>query len=46
MSSKKDAESLAEKYVKKGKYSEAIGEYKKLLTNGEEDIPIRSIIGG
>jgi tetratricopeptide (TPR) repeat protein len=45
MNSKKDTESLAEKYAKKGKFNEAISEYKKLLTEGEEDIPIRNIIG-
>ncbi len=45
MNSRKDTESQAEKYVKKGKFNEAISEYKTLLTDGEEDIPIRNIIG-
>ena len=45
MNSRKETESQAEKYVKKGKFNEAISEYKTLLTDGEEDIPIRNIIG-
>ncbi len=35
---------LAEKYVKKGKLTEAIGEYKKLLTGDTQEVNVRSII--
>ena len=45
MNLKKETENLAEKYVKKGKFTEAVNEYKKLLTGGEEDLPIRNIMG-
>ncbi len=46
MSSRKETEAIAEKYVKRGKYREAIKEYQKLLTGGEEqDIAIRNILG-
>lgn len=45
MSSRRDTENLAEKYAKKGRFDEAIREYKKLLMNGEDDIPVRNIIG-
>ncbi|MCK4263315.1 MAG: tetratricopeptide repeat protein, partial [Candidatus Aminicenantes bacterium] len=38
-------EALAEKYVKKEKFQEAIDEYIKLLTGDEQDISIRNIIG-
>lgn len=36
---------LAEKYVKKGKLKEAIGEYQKLLTGNAQDSNIRSLVG-
>jgi tetratricopeptide (TPR) repeat protein len=46
MSSRKETEATAEKYVKRGKYREAIKEYQKLITGGEEqDITIRNILG-
>ena len=46
MSSRKEYEATAEKYVKRGKYREAIKEYQKLLTGSEEqDITIRNILG-
>lgn len=45
MSPKKDQEVLAEKYIKKGKYEEAIREYRKLLSGGDEDITIRNTLG-
>ena len=46
MSYRKENEATAEKYVKRGKYKEAIKEYQKLLTGGEEqDITIRNILG-
>ncbi|NIM59802.1 MAG: tetratricopeptide repeat protein [Candidatus Aminicenantes bacterium] len=35
---------LAEKYVKKGKLTEAITEYKKLLTGDSQEVNIRNII--
>ena len=35
---------LAEKYVKKGKLTEAISEYKKLLTGDSQEVNIRNII--
>jgi len=35
---------LAEKYVKKGKLTEAISEYKKLLTGDTQEVNVRSII--
>lgn len=38
-------EALAEKYVKKEKFQDAIDEYIKLLTGDEQDISIRNIIG-
>lgn len=38
-------ESAAEKLIKKGRLSEAITEYQKLLNGGEQDIPVRNIIG-
>ncbi|MBE0461607.1 MAG: tetratricopeptide repeat protein [Candidatus Aminicenantes bacterium] len=37
-------ESIAEKLIKKGKFQDAIEEYKKLLTGDEQDINIRNII--
>jgi len=47
MNSKERAkiESQAEKLVKRGKLHDAIKEYRKLLTGGEEDIPILNTIG-
>ena len=38
-------EARAKKLVKRGKAEEAVTEYKKLLTGGEQDIPIRNIMG-
>jgi len=38
-------EARARKLVKRGKTEEAVTEYKKLLTGGEQDIPIRNIMG-
>jgi len=35
---------LAEKYVKKGKLTEAISEYKKLLTGNTQEVNVRNII--
>jgi tetratricopeptide (TPR) repeat protein len=35
---------LAEKYVKKGKLTDAISEYKKLLTGDTQEVNVRSII--
>ncbi|MGB8952685.1 MAG: tetratricopeptide repeat protein [Candidatus Aminicenantales bacterium] len=35
----------AEKYVKAGKFEEAIDEYEKLLEGSPEDVPINNIIG-
>ncbi|MFQ5720864.1 MAG: tetratricopeptide repeat protein [Candidatus Aminicenantales bacterium] len=35
----------AEKYVKKGKFEEAIAEYRKLLDRNAQDLSIRSLIG-
>jgi tetratricopeptide (TPR) repeat protein len=35
---------LAEKYVKKGKLTEAISEYKKLLTGDTQEVNVRNII--
>jgi tetratricopeptide (TPR) repeat protein len=48
MSSKTDRskiEALAEKYIKKEKYEEAIFEYQKLLSGDEQDIQVWNIIG-
>lgn len=48
MSSRTDRdkiEALAEKYIKKEKYEEAILEYQKLISGDEQDIAIRNIIG-
>ncbi len=48
MSPKKDRskiEALAEKYVKKEKYEEAIFEYQKLLSGDEQDVQIWNVIG-
>jgi tetratricopeptide (TPR) repeat protein len=48
MSPKKDRakiEALAEKYIKKEKYEEAIFEYQKLLSGDEQDVQIWNIIG-
>jgi len=46
MNSRKEYEAVAEKYVRRGKYKEAIKEYQKLLTGSQEqDIPIRNILG-
>ncbi len=48
MSSRTDRdkiEALAEKFVKKEKYEEAILEYQKLISGDEQDIAIRNIIG-
>jgi tetratricopeptide (TPR) repeat protein len=48
MSPRKDRskiEALAEKYVKKEKYEEAIFEYQKLLTGEEQDVQIWNLIG-
>lgn len=38
-------EALAEKYIKKEKYAEAIHEYQKLLTGDEQDVQVWNIIG-
>ena len=38
-------EALAEKYIKKEKYEEAIIEYQKLLSGDEQDIQVWNIIG-
>jgi len=38
-------EAHAEKYIKRGKFLDAIAEYQKLLTGKEQDIPINNIIG-
>lgn len=38
-------EALAEKYIKKEKYEEAIFEYQKLLSGDEQDVQIWNIIG-
>ena len=35
---------LAEKYVKKGKLTDAISEYKKLLTGDTQEVNVRNII--
>lgn len=48
MSPRKDRskiEALAEKYIKKEKYEEAIFEYQKLLTGEEQDVQIWNLIG-
>jgi tetratricopeptide (TPR) repeat protein len=48
MSQRKDRtkiETLAEKYVKKEKYEEAIAEYQKLLSGDEQDVQIWNITG-
>lgn len=37
-------ESIAEKFIKKGKFQDAIEEYKKLLTGDKQDINVRNII--
>lgn len=45
MSFRNEIEAIAERYFKRGKYREAIKEYQKLLTGGEEqDITIRNIL--
>jgi tetratricopeptide (TPR) repeat protein len=47
MTSKKERQKIeaqAEKYIKRGKISEAISEYQKLLTGDEQDISIRNLI--
>jgi len=38
-------ETLAEKHIKKGRFLEAIAEYKKLLSQDEQDISVRNLIG-
>jgi len=38
-------EAQAEKLIKKERYEEAVAAYQKLLSGGEQDIPIRNIIG-
>ncbi len=48
MSQKNDRariEALAEKYVKKEKYEEAILEYQKLITGDEQDVQVWNVIG-
>jgi tetratricopeptide (TPR) repeat protein len=48
MNQKKDRvriETLAEKYIKKEKYEEAIIEYQKLLSGDEQDVQVWNIIG-
>ena len=48
MNQKKDRvriEALAEKYIKKEKYEEAIIEYQKLLSGDEQDVQVWNIIG-
>jgi len=48
MNQKKDRvriEALAEKYIKKEKYEEAIIEYQKLLSGDEQDVQLWNIIG-
>ena len=48
MNQKKDRariETLAEKYIKKEKYEDAIIEYQKLLTGDEQDVQVWNIIG-
>jgi len=45
MNSRKEYKATAEKYVKRGKYREAIKEYQKLLSGEEQDISIRNILG-
>lgn len=45
MTSRKEHEVTAEKYIRRGKYKEAIKEYQKLLTGDEQDITIRNILG-
>lgn len=48
MNQKKDRakiEALAEKYIKKEKYEEAILEYQKLITGDEQDVQIWTVIG-
>ena len=42
---KEKIESAAEKLIKRGRLSEAITEYQKLLNGGDQDIPIRNIVG-
>ncbi|MGD2294315.1 MAG: tetratricopeptide repeat protein [Candidatus Aminicenantes bacterium] len=43
--SRKKHETHAEKYIKKGKFKEAIKEYQNLLEGGDQDIPIRNTLG-
>jgi len=38
-------EALAEKYIKKDKYEEAIFEYQKLLTGDEQDVHVWNVVG-
>lgn len=45
MSTNKEREAIAEKLIKRGKFKEAIKEYQKLLTGGDQDVPIRNILG-
>ena len=45
MTTRKEQEALAERYVRRGKYREANKEYQKLLTGDEQDISIRNILG-
>jgi len=45
MTSRTEIEATAEKYVRRGRYKEAINEYQKLLTGDEQDIPVRNILG-
>jgi tetratricopeptide (TPR) repeat protein len=48
MSQNKDRariEALAEKYIKKEKYEDAIKEYQKLLSGGEQDVQLWNTIG-
>lgn len=48
MNQKKDRakiEALAEKYIKKEKYKEAIAEYQKLLSGDEQDVQVWNITG-
>jgi tetratricopeptide (TPR) repeat protein len=42
---KERIEAHAEKYIKRGKFLDAVAEYQKLLTGKEQDIPINNIIG-
>ena len=45
MTSRKEIEATAEKYIKRKKYKDAVKEYKKLLTGDEQDITIKNILG-